>query len=756
MSPATAFFAGIGGTGMAPLALHLAARGWTIRGADDDLAPEAAAVLRAAGINPAWTGPLPPDTQLLVHSSALRPAHPRRVEAARLGIPALRRGDLLARAAEGRRLIAVAGAHGKTTTTALLITALLGRRAPIGWALGGFFRAGGPAPGGDLGGPWLVAEVDESDGTLEGLSPEITVCTSVDWDHSDFYPTEDAYRAAFARLFARTRGAVLIPASCAGARAAAAGVPADRLATFGEDGDFALRAALPAESGQEIRLGGRFPCDAAHVPATGVFNARNACAALAAAHLAGFPVAPDDLAGFAGVHRRQAVLFDGVPAVIEDYAHHPAEIAALVGELRRRCAGRPLALVFQPHRFSRTLRFREAFARELAAADRLALLEVYGAGEEPVEGGTSADLALACAAAGRPCAVLDSGADADRALDELGEGAGVLAFVGAGTIDRVARRHAGVRRARDPFGPVRGRLRAETVLRRSEPLAARTTLGVGGPAEWYAEPCCEDDLREVIRAAHAAHLPVRLLGRGSNLLVPDQGVRGLVVRLAAPSWSEIRLGPGGTIRAGSGARLKQICGFASIHGLTGFEFLEGIPGTIGGALVMNAGAMGGWMHDLVASIRVLTADAAVRVLTPEEAPAGYRSCPALQDAIVLDAELRATGTATRGEIEERVATLARQRRATQPREPSAGCVFRNPPGGHAGRIIDELGLKGHRVGGAEVSPVHANFIVNRGGATAGDVIALIREVRETVRAQRGVVLEPEVLLFGGDWKEVLR
>jgi UDP-N-acetylenolpyruvoylglucosamine reductase len=248
---------------------------------------------------------------------------------------------------------------------------------------------------------------------------------------------------------------------------------------------------------------------------------------------------------------------------------------------------------------------------------------------------------------------------------------------------------------------------------------------------------------------------VRLLGRGSNLLVPDEGVRGLVVRLAGDTWCGIRREGDGALRAGSGARLKRICAWAAEQGLAGFEFLEGIPGTVGGALVMNAGAMGGWMHDLVASIRVLTQDASIRTLTPEEAPAGYRSCPALRDAIVLDAVLRARGCAPRPEIEETVRRHAQRRKETQPREPSAGCAFRNPPGGHAGRIIDELGLKGRRIGGAEVSPVHANFIINRGGATAGDVIALMREVRETVRERRGVTLEPEVLLFGRDWKEVL-
>jgi UDP-N-acetylenolpyruvoylglucosamine reductase len=294
----------------------------------------------------------------------------------------------------------------------------------------------------------------------------------------------------------------------------------------------------------------------------------------------------------------------------------------------------------------------------------------------------------------------------------------------------------------------------ESGLRREEPLATRTTLRVGGAARILAEPASEADLASVLQRTTAAGVPVIMLGRGSNLLVPDSGVDAVVISLGHPAWQRFVPEADGRVRVGAGLRLKNLCGLASKAGLVGFEFLEGIPGNVGGALRMNAGAMGGWMFDVVEEVRVMSRDGAVRTYRKAEMKVDYRHCAELETAIALEAVLRPARVAPGGDeaIRRQIDAYRDKRHQSQPREPSAGCMFKNPPGDSAGRLIDAAGLKGERVGGAEVSTVHANFIINRGGATSADVIALVRRVRERVQGVSGVTLEPEVLLYGGDWR----
>ena len=288
-----------------------------------------------------------------------------------------------------------------------------------------------------------------------------------------------------------------------------------------------------------------------------------------------------------------------------------------------------------------------------------------------------------------------------------------------------------------------------------EPLARRVTLGLGGAAAWYAEPATVDDCVALLRAAAECALPVFALGRGSNLLVPDEGYAGLVLHLPAERWGSIERLDGLRLRVGAGTRLKELCGFAAREGLAGLEFLEGIPGTVGGSLRMNAGAMGGWIFDRVESVEWLGPDGRVRAAGRAAFEAGYRDCPQLHGSVVLSAVLRADHADEPADIRSRMETLAAQRRGTQPRDPSAGCVFRNPPAEKAGRLIEQSGLKGDAEGGALVSPVHANFIVNAGAATAADVLGLMRRVRGVVRAERGVELETEILVLGKEWRDLL-
>jgi UDP-N-acetylenolpyruvoylglucosamine reductase len=302
---------------------------------------------------------------------------------------------------------------------------------------------------------------------------------------------------------------------------------------------------------------------------------------------------------------------------------------------------------------------------------------------------------------------------------------------------------------------VRPALAPTTKFSERELLGPKTTLRVGGPARVFAEPATVAELRQLLVEAHTRGLPVLMLGRGSNLLVPDEGVDGVVISLGHENWQTFEVRPDGRAWVGAGLRLKNLCGLAIKAGLKGFEFLEGIPGNVGGALRMNAGAMGGWMFDVVEEVQLMGFDGAVRTVPRAALHATYRHCAELDEAIALGALLRPVASGESTDIRRQVDVYQKKRVESQPREPSAGCIFKNPPGNSAGRLIDESGLKGERVGDAEVSTVHANFIINRGHATSADVIGLVRKIRARVKEARGIDLEPEVLLYGQDWRNVL-
>ena len=301
----------------------------------------------------------------------------------------------------------------------------------------------------------------------------------------------------------------------------------------------------------------------------------------------------------------------------------------------------------------------------------------------------------------------------------------------------------------DLFRDFQVALPAATLLRRDEPLASRTTLRVGGPADIYIEPSNENALASVLELTRLRGIPVFLLGRGSNLLVRDGGIRGVVVRLSQPEFSKIEV-QGDCVVAGAGAKLKDLANAARRAGVAGLEFLEGIPGSLGGALRMNAGAMGGWTFDRVERLRCMDRQGEVRDLPVAEVDFTYRSCPLLTTHIALGATLRGSSEAAEA-VKARMDGYSQKRWDSQPNQPSAGCTFKNPsPELPAGKLIDQLGLKGTRVGDAVVSDVHANFFVNLGKATARDVLDLIELVRGRAREVRGMELETEVEIVGED------
>jgi UDP-N-acetylenolpyruvoylglucosamine reductase len=287
-----------------------------------------------------------------------------------------------------------------------------------------------------------------------------------------------------------------------------------------------------------------------------------------------------------------------------------------------------------------------------------------------------------------------------------------------------------------------------TMIRRNESLAKHTTLRVGGPADVYVEPASEEDLAGVVKFCTEHDLPFFVIGRGSNLLVRDGGVRGVVICLAQAHFSRIEVA-GERLRCGAGAKLKKVAVEAKRNGLAGVEFLAGIPGSVGGALRMNAGAMGGATFDVVESVRFMDHAGKIHERSRAGMPVKYRCCPLLKNHIALGAAFKCQ-PAPREEIEKQMKAFSEKRWASQPAAPSAGCLFKNPGTIPAGKLIDELGLKGTRVGGAVVSTEHGNFIVNDGNATARDVLELIAILQRRAKAERGIELQTEVEIIGVD------
>lgn len=292
------------------------------------------------------------------------------------------------------------------------------------------------------------------------------------------------------------------------------------------------------------------------------------------------------------------------------------------------------------------------------------------------------------------------------------------------------------------------RVRGE--LQRDAPLAPRTTVRVGGPADLLVRPADPDALAELLRAVRDLGVPLAVLGAGANTLVSDAGVRGVVLRLPPDLVPEDSSGE--VLALGAGQPTSRLWTRAHALGLVGMEFVAGIPGTVGGATAMNAGTRLGEMKDVVGRVEVATADGA-GFLEARELGFAYRTCRLPPGAVITRVEV----ALRRGDVAESARAMEEdrdRRRRTQPLDrPSFGSTFRNPPGDHAGRLVEAVGLKGWRIGGAMWSEVHANFVVNTGGATARDVLALIRLARARVEERFGIVLETEVRLLGDAWPD---
>lgn len=285
-------------------------------------------------------------------------------------------------------------------------------------------------------------------------------------------------------------------------------------------------------------------------------------------------------------------------------------------------------------------------------------------------------------------------------------------------------------------------------FKENEPLSCHTSFCIGGPADFFVRIADTADLRAALKTAAAAKARCRVIGAGSNILALDAGVAGVVMKLDAPSFKKISV-RGNRVTAGAGVNLAALVGECSRRGLSGLEFLAGIPGTVGGGISMNCGTSSDTgrksIGDRIATIRVMDYKGQLSTLSRRSARFGYR-CSGLSGYIVLSATFL-LARSSRQEVRNAVRVFLEARSGQDYRFPSAGCVFRNPAGRSAGMLIDSCGLKGARAGRARISERHANFIVNTGSASAGDVLALMELAKKKVKERFGITLRPEIKIW---------
>ena len=285
------------------------------------------------------------------------------------------------------------------------------------------------------------------------------------------------------------------------------------------------------------------------------------------------------------------------------------------------------------------------------------------------------------------------------------------------------------------------------IVRLNEPMSEHTTFKIGGPADYFVSVTKEEEVYDAISWAKENSIPYMVIGNGSNMLVSDKGIRGLVIEVGK-NFCDVRC-DGEKIYAEAGALLSRVAKMAMNESLTGMEEVSGIPGTVGGAVYMNAGAYGGEISSCIESVRYLDADGQIKTATAEECGFGYRtSIFETKDKTVLSVVFRLK-KGNIDEIKEKMADYTNRRKTKQPLSfPSAGSTFKRPEGYFAGALIEDAGLKGYTVGKAQISELHAGFVINLGGATAEDVMGVIRHVQKVVKEKYGVSLEPEIRLIG--------
>lgn len=746
---------GVAGSGMSGLALLLLGMGHKVSGCDRVTTSE---TYRMQGLGLHFSFPQTESSgagaDLVVYSSAIRPGNPSYDAAVKAGVPMIRRAECLAAILHTKAGIVISGTHGKTTTSSMTAHILRECGQKPSYYVGAEIPILGANARWEEEGRSMVAEGDESDGTLALYRPEHSVILNIEAEHLDFYRDLDHIKQVFTTLADQTTGNIVYCAEDPVAReicAARANALSYGWESSSEKTNYTASDIrdLKGSSAFTVKRDGKVLGDI-ELAIPGEHNILNALAAIAIADRCGaeFSLIARALSSFAGAKRRfETKYLSPSCRIVDDYGHHPTELAATLQTARSLKPSR-LVVLFQPHRFTRTQALADDFGKVLQAADLVFITDVYPASEPPIAGITGQTLVDAMKAHGDiPAKFLPDLETAHHRVGNALEPGDLLITLGAGNVHEVGTRLTAdlkildEMRALMPAGEIDGKL--------YEPMRKHTTLLVGGPAQYWVEPHSFYAFAFLVDYCRERGIPIRVVGRGSNLLVRDGGIRGAVIHPTGGAFSELSIDAKGHVTAGVGVRLKKLASYAGAHGIGGFEWMEGIPGNVGGSLRMNAGAMGIETFDQVVRVTFLDEDGVIRTREREEIVADYRNVRELRRNFALQAVFKGKNDSHEN-IKQRWQESRDKRKDSQPVAASAGCTFKNPEEIPAGRLIDSLGLKGTAVGQAAVSEAHANFIVNNGKATAADILALIESIQKTAKQERGVDLETEVKIIGDD------
>jgi UDP-N-acetylmuramate--L-alanine ligase/UDP-N-acetylenolpyruvoylglucosamine reductase len=750
-------FVGVSGIGMAGLAYLFKVAGFTVSGCDlrlgavsEWLVANGVVVLPGHAVDHVTA-----EVDCVIRSMAVDAGCDELLRAAELDIPVFARGEVLPRVLDNYNSIAVSGTHGKTTTSSFVAMLLKYAGLEPGWCIGGESDVlGGVAGAGD--GNLMVVEADESDGTVAGYFPDVAVITNVEFDHMEHFSDKSAFEECFKSFIGQAHERVVFCNDDPAASGLCYGIENGLSYGLSADSDVCAENVIESADGSDfdLRVNGKW-YGRIRLSVPGRHNILNALGAIAAIGAAGIDlsvIVPGVSELCLPKRRFEWVSTASGLRIISDYAHHPSEIAALV-QMSGHIEARRRIVIFQPHRYTRTKALGSDFPAAFDGVDEVILLPVYAASEKPLRGGSYFDLYSHFRArmrnSGEPlpdvflaesCGQVWEYLKANCTPDDL------IMVVGAGNVIDIAgmaEAYVGNRWQMSVEGWQVDELSAvlkDSEFRRNMPLAGKTTLKVGGKADLWAEVGTESDLVKLQAWARARDINMIILGYGSNLVVGDLGIRGVVVRLTG-DFKTIREEDGALI-VGAAVPAALLLTWIEKIGGGGLEFLEAIPASVGGMLRMNAGAYGDEILNHILWIRCLNSDGTICILQKDDIKYGYRSCISLENLIVLEACFQLDYSSFEESKSKRV--IYAERRCWMRGLRSCGSVFKNPGNEFAGKLIEDAGLKGKSIGGASVSEKHANFIVTEYNAVASDVKALIAYICDEVFECCGVELEREV------------
>ena len=545
-----------------------------------------------------------------------------------------------------------------------------------------------------------LIELDESDRTIDLFDPTFSVILNTDWDHPTQYLKASEYTKVFKDLASRTHGLV-----------------------------FTNETNLCDPQKLHKIIDGSNSLESNKYRAIEVFQT-----------LTRESITSSDIKSFPGIKRRQEVLLKtDLLEIISDYAHHPSEIEALHKFLKTKQGIKYVA--FEPHRISRLNQFYGNFVQALKSFQHLFLSPVYKAFEHEE-------------AHYKPLETELTHAQHLQKLDPLHfispKDFTIVAFVGAGNIDKYAHQWIS-----NWIESVKQIFRSKQIpVKENYNLQKCSLMRIGGSALFISYPENIEQLQNLLITCSKIGLAVYPIGSGSNLLIPSGRYDGLVLQLKSSHWSTCEALDQCSYQVGAGCLLQHFLSEMENNGIGGFEFLDGIPGTLGGALSMNAGTGTQGIMDCVSSVTFFDKKGILHTLKHKDLNYAYRSCKSLENTIITSAILKGVPS-VRSDIHSKRLALKQKRIESQPSGKCLGCFFKNTLAGSSGKLLNELGLKNAKKGDIIVSSKHANFIMNAGEGTYSDVIELARFLKDQAYHRAGIILEPEVRILGKEWKDIL-